>query len=127
MAWLRRGDSANSIALAVLPGASTFDIMTYCNQPQWLSTYTYEAVRRQMLIENPGFVEQIRLNGPLLTGQLVHVVADLNFTKRTGTIRYVAPVTRATPSPTPNSRAELVVRDAAGTLLFRQSVAILET
>jgi hypothetical protein len=103
--------------------------MTYCNQPQWLSAYTYAAIRHQLLIENPGFVQEIRipLTRPMLAGPLVHVVAALNLTKRTGSIDYVSPVTRANPSSSPNSRAELIVRDAAGKELFRQSVAIQET
>jgi hypothetical protein len=62
----------------------------------------------------------------MLVGPLVHVVAMLNLTKRTGSIDYVTPVTRAVPSSAPNSRAELVVRDVADKELFRQSVAIHE-
>jgi hypothetical protein len=124
------GDTANGIAPAVLWGATTFDIMTYCNQPDWPSAYTYQGIRDRLLIENPGFNlhGQIRqpLTRPMLVGPLVHVVATLNLTKRTGSINYVMPVTRALPSSAPSSRAELVVRNAAEKELFRQSVAIQE-
>ena len=47
------GDAANGIATTVLPGASRFDIMTYCNQPQWLSAYAYQGVRARLNAENP--------------------------------------------------------------------------
>ena len=47
------GDATNAITPAVLPGASRFDIMTYCNQPQWLSAYAYEGVRARLNAENP--------------------------------------------------------------------------
>jgi hypothetical protein len=39
--------------MTVLPGASRFDIMTYCNQPQWLSAYAYEGIRARLNAENP--------------------------------------------------------------------------
>ena len=42
-----------AIPRTVLPGQSRFDIMTYCNQPQWLSAYTYRAVRDRLTVENP--------------------------------------------------------------------------
>jgi hypothetical protein len=47
------GDAANAIPATVLPGASRFEIMTYCNQPQWLSSYTYEAIRNELNAEDP--------------------------------------------------------------------------
>jgi hypothetical protein len=52
------GDNANSIAQTVLRGQSNFDIMTYCNQPQWLSAYNYKAVRDRLTAEDPS------LSGP---------------------------------------------------------------
>jgi hypothetical protein len=129
-AGLDVGDTTNGISLAVLWGATTFDIMTYCNQPDWPSAYTYEGIRHQLLIENPGFKTQGQVGRPstgaMLVGPLVHVVAMLNLSKRTGSINYVTPVTRALPSSAPSSRAELIVRDAAEKELFRQSVAIHE-
>jgi hypothetical protein len=47
------GDTPNSITQSVLPGQSRFDIMTYCNQPQWFSAYTYIAVRDRLNAEEP--------------------------------------------------------------------------
>jgi hypothetical protein len=50
---LDTGDSTNGIVPLVLPGAARFDIMTYCNQPQWLSAYAYEGIRARLNAENP--------------------------------------------------------------------------
>jgi translation initiation factor IF-1 len=47
------GDAGNGIPPTVLPGASRFEIMTYCNQPQWLSSYTYEGIRGELNVEDP--------------------------------------------------------------------------
>jgi len=47
------GDAANGINPAVLPGAARYDIMTYCNQPQWLSAYAYEGVQTRLNAEDP--------------------------------------------------------------------------
>src|SRR5205823_309942 len=137
-AGLDVGDAANGINLSVLWGSAitspigftvapaTFDIMTYCNQPQWVSAYHYEAIRQRLLDENPGFT-QLRLT-PLatgmLSGSLVHVVATLNLTKRSGSIVYITPVRRAVPTVGPTGRAELVARDSNGNELYRRSVPI---
>ncbi len=128
IAGLDVGDSANSIALAVLWPTSSFEIMTYCNQPQWLSDYTYKAVRQRLLDENPNF-KTLRLarSAPVfvkLTGPLVHVVATINLTKRTGTIDYVTPLPSAVPSVGLSGRSELVVRDTSGREILRQPVPL---
>src|SRR5262249_8119671 len=49
------GDAGNSIATTVLPGANRFDIMTYCNQPQWPSAYSYQAIRARLNVEDTAF------------------------------------------------------------------------
>jgi hypothetical protein len=136
-AGLDVGDPVNGIARAVLWGGpiltklgfsipATFDIMTYCNQPQWLSAYHYEGIRARLLAENPGFTE-LRIGGPerpMLTGSLVHVVANINLTKRTGSIVYVNPVGRAVPPVTSQPSVELVARDASGNELYRRAVPL---
>jgi hypothetical protein len=128
---------------------TAFDIMTYCDQPQWLSAYTYEGVRQRLLDEDPGFQTQAvllaaasrggvdsiaqRVIGPpqpqinLLTGPMVHVVALVNLTRDTGTIEYVDPVQRAAPQVDATDRAALVVRDGSGRKLSRTPVALRET
>jgi hypothetical protein len=47
------GDTAHTLPRIVLPGEKRFDIMTYCNQPQWLSPYTYEAILQRLIGEDP--------------------------------------------------------------------------
>jgi hypothetical protein len=49
------GDAGNAIATTVLPGASRFDIMTYCNQPQWPSARNYQAIRGRLNVEDAAF------------------------------------------------------------------------
>jgi hypothetical protein len=45
------GDATNfEPQTAISPFA--FDIMTYCNQPQWFSAYTYEGVSNRLRAEN---------------------------------------------------------------------------
>ncbi|MBX9962901.1 MAG: FG-GAP-like repeat-containing protein [Burkholderiales bacterium] len=49
------GDPANTIARTVLPGTTSFDVMTYCAQPQWPSAYTYQGIRARLNRENAAF------------------------------------------------------------------------
>jgi hypothetical protein len=130
-AGLDIGDSANSIPRTVLWPSSTFDIMTYCNQPQWLSAYTYEAVRQRLLDENPGFVTLARLQlvnnrSDILSGAMVHVAATVNLTSGTGKIALVSPVQRAATQLGVTNRAALVVRDSEGRQLTITPVALRE-
>ena len=48
---LDRGDPANGIPMTVI-SPFAFDIMTYCNQPQWYSAYNYEGVLHRFNAEN---------------------------------------------------------------------------
>jgi hypothetical protein len=45
------GDPANALPMVALPGTQWHDVMTYCSF-QWLSAYTYQAVRSRLLAEN---------------------------------------------------------------------------
>jgi hypothetical protein len=126
---------------------TAFDIMTYCPQPQWLSAYTYEAIRKRLEEENllhyanlPTFVPlsfstsgSARSSsgnpGPItmLTGPMVHVVATVNLTRSTGAFRYVTPVQTAEPQIGTMDRATLVVRDGTGRQLSSTPVVLRET
>ncbi|MGX2993036.1 hypothetical protein JNUCC64_01875 [Streptomyces sp. JNUCC 64] len=44
------GDPALNLPMRALPGVQWHDVMTYCPR-QWLSSYTYEGVRRRLLAE----------------------------------------------------------------------------
>ena len=131
-AGLDIGDSANSIARTVLWPNSSFDIMTYCNQPQWLSAYTYEAVRQRLLDENPGFVTLASLRlvshqSDILSGAMVHVAATVNLTSSMGKIEFVEPVQRAAAQVGVTNRAALIVRNSDGRQLSITPVALRET
>ena len=94
----------------VLPGPSTTEIMTYCAEPQWLSSYTFEEIRQRMIDEDSkisGKTEQQASSG---VTRGVHVVASVDLTTMTGVIKYVFPITRIEPQPSAEQTAELVVR-----------------
>jgi hypothetical protein len=128
------GDPVNEIPFRVLWPKTTFDVMTYCPQPQWLSAYTYEGIRRALLAENPGFRTLLRFHvgqiapeqqqANLLTGPMVHVTAIVDLTRSTGKIGYVIPVELAEPQVGDTSRAALVVRNGAGFQLSRTPVVL---
>ncbi|MFG3053481.1 hypothetical protein ACGFZP_21380 [Kitasatospora sp. NPDC048239] len=44
------GDTALNLPMRALPGVQWHDVMTYCPR-QWLSSYTYEGIRRRLLAE----------------------------------------------------------------------------
>jgi hypothetical protein len=107
------GDVIQAVPLRVLPGEAIFDIMTYCNQPQWLSPYTYEAVRLRLKAED-GTAGSMGSGTPSAgsprsrseaEAAYVHVVASLNITKRTAVIRYVNPVAHAIEQASATERA----------------------
>jgi hypothetical protein len=130
-AGLDIGDEANGVPLRILWPTFTHDVMTYCPQPQWLSAYTYEGVRQQLLDENPGFhtmlrlvSEQIEIKHPV--GPMVHVAAIVNLARGTGEIRFVTPVERAAPQKGDTNRAALVVRNGSGLQLSRTPVVLRE-
>ncbi|MFB7948949.1 hypothetical protein ACFC6L_29000 [Kitasatospora phosalacinea] len=45
------GDLALNLPMRASPGVQWHDVMTYCNR-QWISSYTYEAIRRRLADEN---------------------------------------------------------------------------
>jgi hypothetical protein len=127
------GDKPNGIPRAVLPGTTTFDLMTYCHQPRWLSPYAYEGIRQRLIDENPGFQTGTPSAAPRTpprpvarTGEtpLIHVVALVDPDKRTGSFRYVFPVSRGTAIAASDSKAALVAFDASGKQMLRQPVAL---
>jgi hypothetical protein len=125
-AGLDVGDPSLSLPPSVIP-VTNFDIMTYCNQAQWLSAYSYEAVRKRLLAENPGF----STTGPngavrMINGQLVHIVAIVNLTHGQGRISYVAPVSTAAAVVEPSRRVSLVFKDAAGRVVTTEAAPLHE-
>lgn len=126
-----RGDAANSIPTTVI-SPFRFDIMTYCNQPQWFSSHNYLGVMRRFNDENGVSSNDLQFtsgSGPeatgsqagadgSVTGDFVSIVATVNLTKQTGDIRYVDHVGRATaPAPLPNQLAAVRFVDGAGKVI----------
>jgi hypothetical protein len=94
---LDSGDSAAAISIAALPGADWHDVMTYCDR-QWVSAYTYEAIRTRLLAEEALGSGSGRQAGAGIerstvpNERLINVVATLNLSDGTGRIAYVNPV-----------------------------------
>ncbi len=124
---LDKGDFANAVPQTLIAPLA-FDIMTYCNQPQWFSAYNYNAVLQRLRAEN-GFsvlMRAIRLNNaaakiskPLanevMTGNFLSVVAAVNLTRHTGVLRHIDHVSRATSlAVQPNQIAAIRISDKDG-------------
>ena len=134
------GDPGNGLPMAALPGTSWHDVMTYCNR-QWLSVYTYEAIRRRLLAEDalpsgaapgpaPGAVlaaagrpdERYPYESAAATARIaasetpteptsVSVVAQVNLTRRLGKITFVNPVPNLAPAE-PSPESPVALRFA---------------
>jgi hypothetical protein len=139
-----RGDTVNSVPMAVI-SPFAFDIMTYCNQPQWLSAHNYIGLFNRFRAENgvsgsdfaptAGAPEltsaQAGSKGPNASNgaegaegataandDFVSVVGTVNLTKRTGAIKYVDRVGQAVDQgPLQNQLAAVRFVDAAGKVL----------
>ena len=130
---LDMGDVPNGIAQAVI-SPFALDIMTYCNQPQWFSAYNYLAVMQRLRAENnlpnlfraahsspaetASTAASVRLPNETMVGDFVNVVAAVNLTKHTGTIRYINHVRKATvPATQANQIAAIQLRDKTGKVI----------
>jgi hypothetical protein len=106
------GDSTNGLPMAVLPGTTWHDVMTYCAN-QWMSSYTYEGIRARLAAEDrlvsgvgfneghgAGAVEEpigertAMAENAADEPNLVNVVATVNLTRKEGRIEYVNPLPR---------------------------------
>ena len=133
---LDRGDAANGIPMAVI-SPFAFDIMTYCNQPQWYSAHNYIGVFQRFDAEN-GFSPNTfapsagpaatdgagagssgaRAGSNGATSDFVSIVATVNLTKHTGAFAYIDHVGRAVDQgPLQNQRAAIRFVDAGGKVL----------
>jgi len=114
-AGLDTGDPARGLPMRALPGIVWHDVMTYCSF-QWLSSFTYTGIRDRLVLEDAlpahGALPRARAAGRkranAMSAGTVHVVATINLTRGTGSIRHVNPVE----SPTPGQR-ELSTRAPA--------------
>lgn len=130
------GDSRRGIPLLVLPGETTLDVMTYCDQPQWLSDYTYNGIQARLVAENsfggaPAMAEAeataALVGDPdqVVTGSFVHIVASVDVTNQAGKIEYISPATSASPQSRDAKTAELVTLRADGSVIAQYPVDLL--
>ena len=107
------GDASHSLPLQALPGTKWHDVMTYC-QFQWLSSFTYIAIRNRLNQENAlpsgmpagsgvRSVRRSRGNRAMSSSGMIHVVATLNLTRGTGRLVHLTPQPTAA-SGTPAKR-----------------------
>jgi hypothetical protein len=142
------GDPAQGQPIRALPGTMWHDVMSYCSF-QWLSSFTYGGIRDRLVLEDalpagatPGAGRRAgtrkRTRDRSMTGA-IHVVATVNLTRGTGTLRHVTgasdvPVGRALATSRRErdrrtSRAEYTVAlrryDGGGRLLDELPVTII--
>jgi hypothetical protein len=127
---LDKGDTANAVQQKII-SPFAFDIMTYCNQPQWFSAYNYLAVLQRFRAENNlAALMRVAATGvavaasttlvanEAMVGDFVSIVASVNLSRNTGAIRHVDHVTRATvPVDQPNQIASVQLRDKSGKVI----------
>jgi len=125
---LDKGDAFNVIPQTVI-SPFAFDIMTYCNQPQWFSAYNYLAVLQRFRAENnlTGLSQAMSSSNvaapahrpnETMTGHYVSIVASVNLTRHAGRIRYVNHVRQATVAAIqPNQIVTVQLRDKAGKVI----------
>lgn len=145
-AGLDVGDAAWGLPLTALPGTVWHDVMTYCNR-QWLSSYTYAAVRARLSAEDalgsgagagggagrpddrfpPGIGADEREGQVVPQRRLVSVVARINLTRGEGRFAFVNPIARGDVS-VPEATGPVSIRaiDADGQVLSELGCAVKE-
>lgn len=119
------GDTALGVPMRALPGHRWHDVMTYCAR-QWMSSYTFEGIRRRLIREDalgpsPAGLQDVSLDAAselevnMASEASVNVVATINLTQRTGKIMFVNPVSRAiVPAAAVDNNVEIRVLSADG-------------
>jgi hypothetical protein len=127
---LDKGDALNGVPQRVI-SPFAFDIMTYCNQPQWFSAYNYLAVLQRLRAENglPNLTDTAHpamllaqsstpVPDETTVGDFVSIVASVNLTRNTGEIRHIDHVIRAAvPAEQPDQIASVQLRDRSGKVI----------
>jgi hypothetical protein len=116
------------LPVTVIPGRVGTEVMSYCNLPQWLSSYTYQGIFRRLADEDlkfspgPHLLKYQSAAAPLIAGSFVHVSALVDLAMRRGSIEQVLPVRRTEPLPDANADVQLVLLDSSGKELRRINV-----
>jgi hypothetical protein len=119
------GDASLGLPVVALPGTRWHDVMTYCER-QWLSSYTYTAIRDRLVAEAAQFPEPSGPAGPVATpsaaglsvsNPLVQVTGVVNLTARSASIEQVTPLPGPVEvSPVPaDTRVSIRTRASDGT------------
>ncbi|OFA01714.1 hypothetical protein [Duganella sp. HH101] len=127
----RRAAPGRVSPYAATPVSIWNDVMSYCSR-QWLSSYTYEAIRTRITAENalpagpaPGAALQPESGQALKTGSQLFVVARLDKGWSSGAIASISPVTLAEAGASAVAGApEVVTLDANGAVIGRTPVQV---
>lgn len=94
------GDGSLGLPLAVYPGATWHDVMTYCNN-QWISDYTYNGMYNFMTTHPLNALQSNALSSPSISGDWLavygHVIsgantADLTRVRHLSTVATIPPL-----------------------------------
>ena len=114
------GDAANMIPARIIPGTS-FDIMTYCSQPQWLSSYTYVNILHRLQDETAAASKGGSGDGQTIggiqqaTSGYISITGIINLSLQTGKMKYIQRVHKAFINNTDDSlHAFIVLTDGTG-------------
>lgn len=117
------GDIANGLPPKAMPGTTSHDVMSYCEN-QWVSSFTYGGIRTRLVAEEGmagaplrargrGAARRTRAGGGAMpAGGTVHVVATLNATQGTGQLRHVTPIAAAAAGQAPLAKGGARTRGA---------------
>jgi hypothetical protein len=122
------GDPSLGLPLRVLPGTTSHDVMTYCDN-QWLSSFTYGGMYDRLVAEDAlpagsaGPDILVAAAGEERAG--MRIVAAVNLTRTEGTVTSVLPDGGGEPAAegAQPGRVSVRVTDAAGTVLDERPVA----
>lgn len=122
------GDIGNGLPPRALPGTTSHDLMSYCDN-QWVSSFTYGGIRTRLVAEEGLAGAPLRARGrgtaarrtsarggAMPAGGTIHVVATLNATQGTGQLRHVTPIAASAAGQAPLAKggARGATRGAGG-------------
>lgn len=125
----RRAQPGRVSPYAATPVSIWNDVMSYCPR-QWLSSYTYEAIRTRITAENalpagPAPAAALQSGLALTSGKQLFIVARLDDGWSSGAIASISPVTLAEANVGAVAGApEVVTLDAKGAVIGRTPVQV---
>ena len=124
------GDSTLGVPMAVAPGQTWHDVMTYCER-QWMCAYTFTGIRDRLMIEDQQFApapmapQGAAVALAVAPERLIHILASVELATGTVRIYSVQPVARGQASRAfADSEAVVEVLDATGAALVSRPIRV---